>query len=147
MFRFNVRLKLKHYIENLNLAVAGGFGGIPDYLALYIFEVMEENSGVTSYKINFPPPPVNAFWSVTVYDKSGFVFPDVESHGINSFVAIPNKNGSFTVNLSNDHEKMNNVNIGNDWNYCVRLYEPRSEIINGEWVFPPATEVAENDAR
>jgi hypothetical protein len=108
---------------------------------------MEENSGDTSYEINFPPPPVNAFWSVTVYDKSGFVFPDVESNGINSFVAIPNKNGSFTVNLSNDPEKINNVNIENDWNYCVRLYEPQSEIINGEWVFPPATEVAENDAK
>ncbi|WP_256717639.1 hypothetical protein [Shewanella sp. UCD-KL12] len=26
------------------------------------------------------------------------------------------------------------------WNYLVRMYEPQSEIINGEWRFPELTQ-------
>jgi hypothetical protein len=29
----------------------------------------------------------------------------------------------------------------NGWNYIVRLYEPRKEILDGDWTFP-APEVA-----
>ena len=27
------------------------------------------------------------------------------------------------------------------WNYIVRLYRPRPQILNGEWVFPEAEPV------
>jgi hypothetical protein len=28
------------------------------------------------------------------------------------------------------------------WNYTVRLYEPRPDILNGKWTFPEAIPVA-----
>ncbi len=33
------------------------------------------------------------------------------------------------------------------WNYTVRLYRPRAEILDGTWKFPGAAARAVNDAR
>jgi hypothetical protein len=33
------------------------------------------------------------------------------------------------------------------WNYAVRLYRPRTEILDGTWVFPAVERIAEVPAR
>lgn len=119
------------------LGVAGGFGGLPENLAYYTQEVVEKNDGDHEYFINVRDVPINAFWSVTVYDKYGFLFP-LDSVSINSYRALPNEDGSFTIHFSNDNSRINNIHISDEWNYCVRMYEPQQPIIDGEWDFPKA---------
>lgn len=40
--------------------------------------------------------------------------------------------------FSGDPKQSNYLQIMPGWNYTVRLYRPRAEIIDGEWTFPEA---------
>jgi hypothetical protein len=40
------------------------------------------------------------------------------------------------MKFSNDNSKINNLNIKKGWNYTIRMYEPRKEILEGTWKFP-----------
>jgi hypothetical protein len=45
--------------------------------------------------------------------------------------------GSMTIQFSGCDGKMRNcLPIMKGWNYAVRLYRPRAEILNGKWKFP-----------
>jgi hypothetical protein len=35
-----------------------------------------------------------------------------------------------------DDGRTNCIPVTPDWNYTVRLYQPRAEILNGTWTFP-----------
>ena len=120
------------------LGVAGGFGCLSENMATYYNFEVDDNNGETEYVLHFRDVPVNAFWSITVYDEEGFFLEDVDTVALNIYTALPNPDGSYTINFSNDLTKMNNINIEKDWNYCVRLYEPQQDIIDGTWTFPPA---------
>ena len=43
--------------------------------------------------------------------------------------------GSVTVRFGDDDEP-NTIGIMDGWNYAVRLYRPRPEILDGSWTFP-----------
>jgi len=49
---------------------------------------------------------------------------------------MPNQDGNVTINFSNDPSKINNINIGEKWNWVARMYEPKQEILDGVWLFP-----------
>ena len=53
----------------------------------------------------------------------------------------PNKDGSFTVHFGGDPKSVNYLHITDGWNYTVRFYQPRKEIIEGEWTFPKVTQI------
>ena len=47
--------------------------------------------------------------------------------------------GSVTVQFGGCNEAVPNcLPIMKGWNYMVRLYRPRPEILNGTWTFPAA---------
>jgi len=119
------------------LGVAGGFGGLPENLAYYTNEVVEVNDGTHEYVLHFRDVPVNAFWSVTVYNEDGHLLDSAKVH-MNSYQARPNADGSYTIHFSNDDSRINNIHIADKWNYCVRMYEPQQPIIDGNWNFPKA---------
>ena len=41
-----------------------------------------------------------------------------------------------------DDGMVNCLPIAGGWNYLVRLYRPRSEVLDGSWSFPEAQPVA-----
>ncbi len=49
--------------------------------------------------------------------------------------------GSFTIHFGGDPKQINYIPIMKDWNYIVRMYQPRKEIIHGHWTFPRAEPV------
>jgi hypothetical protein len=49
-----------------------------------------------------------------------------------------NKDGSVTVHFGGDPKAPNYLRIMPGWNYTVRLYRPRAEILDGSWRFPDA---------
>jgi hypothetical protein len=81
--------------------------------------------------------PVEGFWSITVYNADGYLEPnDRNAYSVNNITAAANDDGSVTVHFGGDDDRPNLLPIMDDWNYTVRLYRPRPEILDGTWTFP-----------
>jgi len=57
---------------------------------------------------------------------------------VNSVTAARDDDGSITVRVGVDGgvEEPNYIPITEGWNYLVRLYRPRREVLDGSWRFP-----------
>ncbi len=118
------------------LGSAFGWGGLPVEDAYYLN--VQPNLPVGEYQITVKDVPVDAFWSISVYNKDGyFQKNDLNAYSVNNISGKPNKDGSFTVNFGGCEDKrVNCLPLTEGWNYAVRLYQPREEILDGEWTFP-----------
>ncbi len=126
---------------NHYMASAFGWGGNPERGAVYFNVTPSQNDGKTSYTLTMPDGvPVNAFWSVTVYNKNGFFEKnDLDAYSFNSITADKNDDGSVTIHFGGDEGQPNYLPITDGWNYIVRCYLPGWEILEGDWK-PPAAE-------
>jgi hypothetical protein len=118
---------------------AGGWGGNPDSEAKYLHVNPERNDGRTIYKLNVPAAvPVDGFWSVTLYDADGrFRKNEYGAYSVNNLTGRKSTDGSVTVQFGGCDGKIPNcLPTLPGWNYMVRFYRPRSEILNGSWQFP-----------
>jgi hypothetical protein len=105
-------------------------------------------TGDNKYVLRFSKdqmPPVNNFWSLTMYDKDGYL---VENPINRQSISDRSKtklgdDGSLTVYLQADSPGKDKED---NWLPCpkegqfkvyLRLYEPKKEVINGAWK-PPA---------
>ena len=117
------------------LGTAFGFGGLPENEAYYLN--VEPNLPVGAYEITVKDVPVDAFWSISLYNKEGyFQENEYKANSVNNITGTPNKDGSFTIHFGGDPKSSNYLYIMEGWNYVVRMYQPRKEILDGEWVFP-----------
>lgn len=118
------------------LGTAAGWGGLPRTEAFYV----NVNPGlpVGEYSITVGDVPVDAFWSVSLYNQAGFFEENVRnSYSVNSITAEPNADGTFTVSFGGcDDRRPNCLPIMDGWNYLVRFYQPHPEIVDGSWSFP-----------
>lgn len=123
-------------IEHL-LAAASGWGGLPPRYATYEVASIADSSG-TPHVVTVKDVPVDAFWSLTVYNADGYMEPNAAGvYNYNSVTAKPNADGSFTIHFGGcDDGRINCIPITKGWNYVARLYEPRAEILDGSWTFP-----------
>lgn len=118
------------------VAAASGWGGLPEKYAFYILASVPKNDG-TPHSLTVKDVPVDAFWSVTIYGADGFIHEnDLGVYSYNNFSAEPNDDGSFTINFGDCGNGGNCLPISEGWNYAVRMYDPRPEILDGSWVFP-----------
>mgnify|MGYP002639273667 CR=1 FL=1 len=122
------------------LGAAYGWGGNPEEAAIYDNVVPKKNEGKTPYTLTIEEKvPVDGFVSITVYNAEGFMEKnDVDAYSINNVTAKKNPDGSVTIHFGGDPKKSNYLPITPGWNYIVRMYQPRREIINGSWTFPRA---------
>ena len=119
------------------VGTAAGWGGLPRKAAFYILDSVERNDGRTPYAVTVKDVPVDAFWSITVYNADGYLEAnDLGVNSYNNFSAKPNKDGSYTIHFGGDTKAANYLPITEGWNYAVRLYQPRREILDGSWSFP-----------
>ncbi len=120
------------------VGAAAGWGGQPQYAAEYVIASVDGNDGERPFALTVREVPVDAFWSVTVYNAEGyFEANELGVHSYNSVTAIANEDGSFIIRFGGcDTGRTNCIPISPDWNYTVRMYLPRSEILDGSWVFP-----------
>ena len=97
------------------------------------------NDGQTPYTLTVKDVPVDGFWSITVYNPKGFYAAPENAISVNNVTAKKNPGGGMTVNFGGDPTQPNYLRIMPGWNYTVRLYRPRAELLEDKWIFPQAT--------
>jgi hypothetical protein len=119
------------------LGAASGWGGNPVKDAKYLNDVPKMNDGKTAYTLTVKDVPVNGFWSISLYNGKGyFVQNQYNAYSINNITAKKDKDGGVTIHFGGDPKQSNYLPIMDGWNYAVRLYQPRKEILDGKWKFP-----------
>jgi hypothetical protein len=120
------------------VAAASGWGGLPRSAAYYVLGSVTENDGKTPFAVSVNDVPVDAFWSITVYNADGYL--EANDLGVNSYndvTAEANDDGSYTIHFGAcDDGRVNCIPTTPGWNYAVRMYSPREEILDGSWTFP-----------
>ena len=103
--------------------------------------------GANKYTISFEKgatPPVNAFWSITLYDPDGFQVPN----SLNRFAVsswMPFKyNADRSLDLYFQNESPGKDKEANwlpapkgAFNLTMRLYSPKAEVLTGKWTPQP----------
>ncbi len=125
------------------LGAAAGWGGNPDRDATYLSETPAKNDGATIHRVTVKDVPIDAFWSISVYNEQGYYEKNaLNAYSINSITGTKGADGSTTVQFGGCDGKVPNcIPIAKGWNYTVRLYRPRAEILDGRWKFPVAQPV------
>jgi hypothetical protein len=120
------------------IATASAWGGNPDKDAVYLNITPARNDGSTVYRLSVKDVPVDAFWSVSLYDAEGYYEKNpYNAYTVNSITGRKGSDGAVTIQFGGCDGKIPNcLPIMKGWNYTVRLYRPRAEILNGTWKFP-----------
>jgi hypothetical protein len=122
------------------IATASAWGLNPDKEAIYLNVTPPKNDGTTVHRLSVKDVPVEAFWSIIVYNAEGYVPPNkLNFYTLNNITGQRNADGSVPVQFGGcDGKTPNCIPIVNGWNYMVRLYRPRAELLNDAWKFPEA---------
>jgi hypothetical protein len=118
------------------IATSVGWAGNRMQDALYLIEEVEANDGEVPFILTVKDVPVDGFWSVTVYNAEGFYESPEEAISVNNVTAQAEADGTVTIHFGGNPAAANYLRIMPGWNYTVRLYRPRAELLDGTWVFP-----------
>ncbi|WP_077044456.1 DUF1254 domain-containing protein [Pseudomonas sp. KK4] len=139
-----------YYLKRAIVAQVGLGANLPED-AIYPLNLGDANGkaldGANKYVLHFDKgevPPVNAFWSITLYDPEGFQV----ANGLNRFAVsswMPfktNADGSLDIYFQNESPgKDQEANWlpapKGPFNLTMRLYGPKAEALNGKWNPPP----------
>jgi hypothetical protein len=124
-------------------AAASGWGLNPDKDAIYLNVFPERNDGKVPYRLAVKEVPVDGFWSVTAYTADGYFQPnELDAYSVNSVTGTRGEDGSITIQFGAcTRDTPNCLPVPDGWNYMVRLYRPRQDILDGSWSFPVAETV------
>ncbi len=139
-----------NYLKRAIIAQEGLGANSPED-AIYPMTLVDESGkpldGANNYTIHFnkgATPPVDEFWSLTLYDSLGFHVANVLSRfAVSSWMPFKyNQDGSLDLHFQNE-------NPGKDkeanwlptpkgpFNLTMRLYAPKPEALTGKWNPPP----------
>jgi hypothetical protein len=155
---FGTRTYLKgNYLYRMGAAVLGIYGNSKQealYPAYYVDAAKQKLDGTNRYALRFAPgqlPPVNAFWSLTMYDEpqSLLVANPLNRYLINSPMLPQLKrdaDGGLTLIVQNESPaKDKEANWlpapKGPFSMIMRLYWPKEEAVEGKWSAPPARQV------
>jgi hypothetical protein len=104
-------------------------------------------NGANRYRLRFPPgqlPPVDAFWSLTLYNKSYFLFDNhIDRYGINDRTEGLRfeVDGSLELFVQADVPILGTANWlpspNDEFQLVFRTYEPRAAVLDGSYRLPP----------
>ncbi|MDO6687256.1 MULTISPECIES: DUF1254 domain-containing protein [unclassified Agarivorans] len=122
--------------EKYQVGAAVGWGGAQQ--ADNIYELSGNYPADTCHQATFKDPKNHAFWSITVYNKAGFMFNDLANLSSNN--AKPNSDGTYTISFGCGEDAINNIKTANDtgvFNLGVRHYQPSDMIkVDGYRIVP-----------
>jgi hypothetical protein len=108
--------------EKYEVGAAIGWGGAQ--IVDNIYELSPNYPDNVCHQATFQDPKDKAFWSITVYDKEGFMFNDFAN--LSSNTATPNADGTYTLSFGCGENAVNNIETKNDsgvFNLAVRHYQ------------------------
>jgi hypothetical protein len=145
-----------YYLKRAIVTQLGLGANLPED-AIYPLNLGDESGrpldGANKYTIHFDKdaaPPVNAFWSITLYDSEGFqVGNSLNRFAVSSWMPFKyNADGSLDLYFQN--ESPGKDKEGNwlpapkgAFNLTMRLYAPKSEALTGKWNPPPVVRTPE----
>jgi hypothetical protein len=120
------------------LGSAAAWGGNPEKDATYLNFTPAKNDGKSAYRLVVKDVPVDAFWSISVYNAKGYFEQNkLNAYSVNNLTAKRSEDGSVAIQFGGSADgKSNYLPITPGWNYTVRLYRPKQEILDGTWTFP-----------
>jgi hypothetical protein len=141
-----------YYLKRAMVAQVGLGANLPED-AIYPLNLGDETGkpldGASKYTLHFEKgatPPVNAFWSITLYDSEGFQVANVLNRfAVSSWMPFKtNADGSLDLYFQNESpgkDKESNWLPApkGPFNLTMRLYSPKSEALTGKWNPPPIT--------
>jgi hypothetical protein len=144
-----------YYLKRAIIAMTGLGANLPED-AIYPAIVADADGkrlvGDNSYLLHFNKsqlPPVEAYWSITMYDGDGFqVANPLNRFSLQSGDNLSyNADGSLDIYLQNDSpgpDKEPNWLPAPEgpMSILMRLYAPKIEVLNGSWSPPPVRRVA-----
>jgi hypothetical protein len=121
--------------------------------AIYPFAFVDHTlgplSGAHRYLLHFAPgelPPVNAFWSLTMYDKQHFLVPNpIDRYAIGDRTPglHRNRDGSLDILLQHAPPRGRRANWlpapAGPFVLALRLYQPKRSVLSGRWPLPTIT--------
>ncbi len=145
-----------YYLKRAIVAQVGLGANLPED-AIYPLNLGDEAGrpldGTSKYSIHFEKgatPPVNAFWSITLYDREGFqVANSLNRFAVSSWMPFKyNADDSLDLYFQNDSPgKDKEANWlpapKGAFNLTMRLYAPKSDALTGRWNPPAVTRVQE----
>ena len=122
---------------------AMAWGGNPEKDAIYLTITPPNNDSIGPRKLTVNDVPVDGFWSISVYNSAGYFEKNpYDAYSVNNITGQKAADGSIAVQFGGCDGKIPNcLPISKGWNYIVRLYRPRPEILDGRWKFPEAQAV------
>jgi hypothetical protein len=144
-----------YYLKRAIIAMEGLGANLPEdaiYPLLVVDADGEPLDGNNSYLLHFNNselPPVDGFWSITMYDAEGFQV----ANSLNRFDLKDsddltyNADGSLDIYIQSDYPGPNKES---NWlpapkgpmSITMRLYAPKFEVTNGSWSPPPVWKVS-----
>jgi hypothetical protein len=141
-----------YYLKRAIVAREGLGANLPED-AIYPLNLADASGkpldGANKYTLHFEKgamPPVNAFWSITLYDSEGFqVGNPLNRFAVSSWMPFKsNADGSLDLYFQNESP---GTDKAANWlpapkgafNLTMRLYAPKSEALTGKWNPPPVT--------
>ena len=139
-----------YYLKRAVVTQLGLGANLPED-AIYPINLADDTGkpldGANKYTIHFDKgtaPPVNAFWSVTLYDNDGFqVANSLNRFAVSSWMPFKlNPDGSLDLYFQNESpgtEREANWLPApkGPFNLTMRLYAPKSDALTGKWNPPP----------
>ncbi|MDG1475069.1 MAG: DUF1214 domain-containing protein [Porticoccaceae bacterium] len=125
------------------LLTAYGFGTLPESES-YLLTVTPNLTAEKAYALTVKDVPVDGFWSLAMYNKDGYFEKNKNNiYSYNDKSAKKNIDGSITLHFGGDPLSTNYMPITEGWNYVVRMYRPRAELLDGRWIFPSLVELVQ----
>ena len=141
-----------YYLKRSIIANAGLGANVPQD-AIYPLNLGDQAGrpldGANRYMLQFDKgtlPPVDAFWSLTLYDPEGYqVANPLNRFALSSWMPFKyDPDGSLTLYVQNESPGRDKEA---NWlpapkapfNLTMRLYAPKSEALIGKWSLPPVT--------
>jgi hypothetical protein len=135
-----------YYLKRAIVAQVGLGANVPED-AIYPLHLADDSgkplNGANKYTIHFDKgatPPVNAFWSITLYDAEGFQVANVLNRfAVSSWMPFKtNADGSLDLYFQNESPgKDKEANWlpapKGAFNLTMRLYGPTSDALTGKW--------------
>ena len=155
---FGTREFLKNnYLNRMGAAVLGIYGNTKEeaiYPAYYVDGDKQKLDGSHRYTLRFAKgqlPPVNSFWSLTMYDQpaSLLVHNPINRYLLNSTMLSEfqmDDDGGLTLYIQNESPgKDKEANWlpapKGPFSVIMRLYWPKAEAVEGQWKQPPLMRV------